>query len=101
MIAVFFDIHNMNTGKDVVERIDTLLKQKKQKRQALADYAGISIQAFTNWSSRGNFPPSDVLYKISQYFGVSMEYLVTGFETDTATKELAELKRKLIELGQS
>ena len=76
----------MNTGKDVVDRIDTLLKEKNQKRQTLADYANISVQAFTNWSSRGNFPPSDIALKIAKFLNVSVEYLITGENTDYSEK---------------
>ena len=89
----------MNSGKDVVDRIDTLLKNKNQKRQALADYAGISVQAFTNWSSRGNFPPSDIALKMAEFLNISIEYLITGKKPDNSEKikETKELLLKVIE----
>lgn len=89
----------MNNGKDVVDRIDTLLKNRNQKRQALADYAGISVQAFTNWSSRGNFPPSDIALKMAEFLNISIEYLITGEKPDflEKIKETKELLLKVIE----
>jgi transcriptional regulator with XRE-family HTH domain len=65
-------------GKTIVERIDILLCKNNLRRKALADYAGISIQAFTNWSTRGNCPSADVAIKMANYLGVTVEYLITG-----------------------
>ena len=80
-------------GKDIVGRIDFLLKGKNLKRKALADSIGISIQPFTSWANRGSIPGSDIAYKISKYFGVSMEWLLTGHEPDGLTDE----DRRLLE----
>lgn len=71
------------TGKDLVSRIDDILKTKNKKRSALAQYLNITPQSFTDWNKRGNFPKADMLYKIAQYLEVSMEYLITGTHSDT------------------
>ena len=89
----------MNAGKDFVNRIDLLLKQKKEKRQTLADFAGISVQAFTNWSIRGNFPPSDIAVKIAEYLNTTVEYLVTGKNPENAEK-IAAVKEQLLQAIQ-
>ena len=87
------------TGKELVSRIDALLKARNQKRLALANHLNIAPQSFTDWDKRGNFPKADVLYKISQYFGVSMEYLVTGVEPEQDAR-LQQLKNKIEELNE-
>lgn len=43
---------------------------------------GISAQVVSNWKSRNSIPKADDLYKIAQYLGCSMEYLLTGNAID-------------------
>jgi transcriptional regulator with XRE-family HTH domain len=64
-------------GRDIVKRLDTLLINKKEKRKAVCDYAGISTQTITDWTKRGSIPAADTLYKIAKYLGTSVEYLLT------------------------
>ena len=74
----------MMTSKEIVDRIDELLKSKNDKRQSLYDYAEIASNSFSNWTSRENSKiPAQVLYKIAQYLNVSVEYLITGKENET------------------
>lgn len=69
-------------GKDIVSRIDSLLKEKNLKRKAIADAIGISLQPFTSWSNRGSIPGADIAYNIAEYLGVSVEWLLTGHEKE-------------------
>lgn len=63
-------------GSDLVKKIDIVLKEKNLKRQALADYCGINAYTITDWIRRGNLPTFDVGLKISQFLGVSVEWLL-------------------------
>jgi len=65
-------------GSDLVDRIDELLKARNIKRQALCDSVGISLQAITNWKTKNSMPLADTAVRIAEYFGVSVDYLVTG-----------------------
>lgn len=67
-------------GKDFVERIDKVLKEKQRKRIALAMDIGKKEQAFTDWKRRDTIPSADVVLKIAKYLDVSIEWLLTGEE---------------------
>jgi len=66
------------TGKDIVSRIDAVLKQKNLKRKAVAEAVGISLQPFTSWANRGSIPVADTAYYIAKYLNVSLDWLLTG-----------------------
>lgn len=70
----------MANGKDFVDRIDVILKQKNRKRLALAEEIGQSVQAFTDWKRRNSIPAADIALQISRYLDVSLEWLITGEE---------------------
>ena len=70
-------------GKDIVVRIDSILKQRNLKRKAVADAVGISLQPFTSWSNRGSIPGADIAYHIAEYLDVSLEWLLTGKERES------------------
>jgi len=75
----------MTTSKEIVDRIDTLLKARNEKRQALYDYADIASNTFPNWTKREDTKiPAQILFKIAEYLNVSMEYLLTGIEKQVA-----------------
>ncbi len=63
-------------GSMFVERIDLTLKRKNKKRQALADYCGVTVQSISDWARRGNFPQADITIRIAEFLGVSIEWLV-------------------------
>lgn len=67
-------------GKDIVFRIDSVLKKRNLKRKAVADAVGISLQPFTSWANRGSIPGADIAYHIAEYLNVSVEWLLTGKE---------------------
>lgn len=71
-------------GKDIVFRIDSILKTRNEKRKAVADAVGISVQPFTSWTKRGSLPSADTIYYIAKYLDVSMEWLLTGEERKVA-----------------
>jgi len=66
------------SGKDIVKRLDNLLINKKEKRKAACDFAGISTQTITDWTKRGSIPAADTLYKIAKYLGTTVEFLLVG-----------------------
>lgn len=71
-------------GRDIVLRIDSILKKRNLKRKAVADAVGISLQPFTSWSNRGSIPGADIAYHIAEYLNVSVEWLLTGTERQPA-----------------
>lgn len=75
-------------GKDIVFRIDSVLKKRNLKRKAVADAVGISLQPFTSWANRGSIPGADIAYHIAEYLGVSVDWLLTGIERKAETPSL-------------
>lgn len=63
-------------GSALVVKIDKLLKERKIKRQALADFCDINVQSFADWTRRGTLPNIDVGLKIAKFLGVSAEWLL-------------------------
>ena len=52
----------------------------------VAQALGIGPSTFSDWK-RGSTPRNDKLKKIADYFGVSLEYLMTGQEKSTPVQE--------------
>ena len=52
----------------------------------VARILGIGPSSFTDWK-KGSTPRTDKLKKIADYFGVSVEYLMTGQEKSTPVQE--------------
>lgn len=74
-------------GLIIVERIDFLLKNRKENRTHLAEYLGVKPQIISNWATRGTVPQADILYRISKYLGCTSEYLMFGEEKEEFTQE--------------
>lgn len=74
-------------GFVIVERIDKLLKERKENRNILAPAVGIRPQTISGWSTRGTIPTADTALDIANYFGVSVEWLLTGREREGLTDE--------------
>lgn len=85
----------------LTERMDYLLSSSNQRRADLVRGTGISEGTIRSWYTRGACPSVEAAYKVAQYFGVTVEWLVTGKEQkDTLSaeeKELLELFRTLDE----
>lgn len=65
------------------ERIAQLLKEQGKMGKDLAAYLGVSAASVTGWA-RGSYPSSQYVIKISEFLGVSVEYLLTGEEKEDA-----------------
>lgn len=55
-------------------QLQQLRKEKGIKQETLAQYLGVSPQAVSKWEN-GSYPEGDLLPKIADYFGVSIDYL--------------------------
>ena len=76
------NISAMISNKDVIDRIDSLLKIRHLKRNAIYDALGLAHNTFTNWSKEDVKLPAQSLFEISKYFNVSIEWLLTGAEDE-------------------
>ena len=78
------------------------LKDEKGCRDAdVAKGTGITKSTFSDWKSGRSTPKNDKLQKIADYFGVSLEYLMTGKnsidpqEAELTAKDKREIGREL------
>lgn len=85
---------------DFYNRIDEQLKVKKISQKDMCNGIGISAQAFTNWKSRESIPSADVALKIAQYLNTTVEYLLTGSESNILAEENATLKETLAKINE-
>ena len=60
----------------VVERIDELMKMEKISQYALAKKLGISQSTICNWLNGKKEPSIESLWKLADYFSVSIDYIV-------------------------
>lgn len=62
------------------------LKNQRGYRDAdVAKATGITKSTFSDWKSGRSQPKQDKLQKIADFFGVSLEYLMTGKESSLKT----------------
>ncbi len=77
-------------------RFTKILENSKITNSEVTKLAEISKNNIGNYKN-GQIPNATTLYKLSQIFGVSMEYLLTGKETEDLTQD----ERKLVDLYRS
>lgn len=81
----------------VFERIETLRNAKGISQGKLEKELGFSNGSISKW--KNSMPKPDRLQKIADYFGVTMEYLVTGEEQQGyyLNEETAKLAQEMFE----
>lgn len=71
----------------IEERIHRLRKKKGISQEALAEKVGVSRQAVSKWESKQSTPDLDKVIILSEYFGVTTDYLLKGLETPKQENE--------------
>jgi len=61
-------------------RVKQCLKDKAVTQNAAAKIIGIPSDTFRGWMSKGRIPPLSYAFKLSNFLGVSLEFLITGKE---------------------
>lgn len=85
---------------DFYERLNSLIKSKGLSQHKLEIELGFSNGAISKWKKYQ--PQPDRLQKLAEYFGVTMEYLLTGKEKEDSpiyytNEETAAVAQKLFE----
>lgn len=65
---------------NIADRIQRLRKAKGIPQEELAEQLGVSRQAVSKWESGQSLPEIDKVLMLSEYFGVSTDYLLKGTE---------------------
>ncbi len=64
------------------EVFEQLLQKNGVTPYKVAKEAGVTQTALSNWKSGRSTPTTKTLQKIADYFGVTIDYLMTGKESD-------------------
>lgn len=70
------------------DRIQQLRKQRGISQEGLADQLGVSRQAVSKWESEQSIPDLDKIILLSEFFGVTTDYLLKGIEEADNGKQL-------------
>lgn len=82
-----------------VENIDVLLEAVGKKRSELLRDLNLPDNTISNWIKRRNIPSADIIKKISDYFGVPMEFILYGQDAKIPSDIIAA-EAKLMTLSE-
>ncbi len=71
----------------ISDRIQKLRKAKGMSQEDLADKIGVSRQAVSKWESQQSTPDLDKIILLSDFFGVTTDYLLKGIEPECTEHE--------------
>lgn len=74
---------------NISDRIQNLRKAKGISQEELADKVGVSRQAVSKWESKQSIPDVDKVIVMSDYFGVTTDYILKGIEQSEQTERKA------------
>lgn len=69
-------------AKEFWERVNALIKEKNITQTSLSVLCGFNARRIQNLSGSDRWPDAVEAFKIAQALGTSVEYLVTGSESD-------------------
>lgn len=82
------------------EKIKSLRKQQDITQEKLATYLNISYQAVSKWENGTALPDLSLIPAISNFFGVSADYLL-GIENDNTNEDIENTLIKVDELNHA
>ena len=70
----------------MAKRIQDLRKMRGISQEQLAEKVGVSRQAVSKWESEQSIPDLDKIITMSEFFGVTTDYLLKGVESTQLTE---------------
>lgn len=87
---------------NIADRIQNLRKLKGISQETLADKIGVSRQAVSKWESEQSTPDLDKVIIMSEYFGVTTDYILMGIEpTQTSGEQSNVLASKILYIAST
>ena len=71
----------------ILERLYALMEKRGVKAGHVTRELKLSSSAFTDWKKGKCSPGVEALSKLAPYFGVSLDYLITGKESEAPPRE--------------
>ena len=85
----------MNVREIIAKNISSLRKREKMTQAQLAEKLHYSDKAISKWERGDSLPDAEMLYEISKFFNVSIEYLFETHEYEGISNEtLLEIKKR-------
>ena len=101
--SFFFELFFISNHSDIIDmdaktfwgNVKPLIKKNNKTQEILASELEIPFGTFQGWIAKSILPDVVSAYKIARALGVSVEYLVTGKETNPAAETLEKIKALL------
>lgn len=81
---------------DFYDRVKLLVKEKNTTIQDLIQSLEINFETYRSGKRFGNLPRADDAVKIAKALNTTVEYLVTGVDSNPYKEELEKLKAAII-----
>lgn len=85
--------------------ISNIIKEQRQRlgvnQETLANKFGVSVQAVSKWENGSSCPDITLLPEIADYFGVTIDYLLTGRVTAAITDDASDTSEIYTVAGNS
>ncbi|MBR4376671.1 MAG: helix-turn-helix transcriptional regulator [Spirochaetia bacterium] len=73
------------------ERVENLIEQKGINKKTLASETGIDSSSISKGLKNGSFPSAETAVKIAKFLNTSVEYLVTGIDSQLSDSRMNQL----------
>ena len=81
-----------------IERLLELMNERNVSIRQLSSDVGFGVNQIKYWKTHGTLPKADIVEKIAEYFGVSVDYLLGKEEEKTPEEpKLSEGEAMLLE----
>ncbi len=89
-------MEELNFGK----RVEQLLKERNVKPVDFYSSVNIIPQQFYDWKNKSAIPNARTAYKVAQFFGVTIEYLITGSTENPLQEKVKQLQEQLYKIRE-
>lgn len=79
------------------DRLKELRKERNLTQEDIGNLCGVAKNTVSNWENNANQPSFEIVKKIAQYFGVTIDYLLNFTQDDMDNME--KLKQALKQAG--
>ena len=79
------------------DRLKELRKERNLTQEDIGNLCGVAKNTVSNWENNANQPSFDIVKKLAQYFGVTIDYLLNFTQNDVDNME--RLKQALKQAG--
>ena len=87
---------------NLADKIIQLRKKKGWSQEELAEMINVTRQSVSKWESRASMPDLDKIVRLSEIFGVTVDYLLKDErETEETTGTVAETSVRRVTLAEA